>query len=106
MNSKIKFFLILILSSLFLITSCGVKEEKGEDDTTPPVIKEITPVSSPTTNKANAYTFNSSESGNITVGGSCSLSNYYSSASSGDNQIVLEVSIARFYFQIAKINII
>jgi len=43
----------------------------GSTDTTPPVIAEVTPITTPTTNTTPYYTFSSSEAGTITYGGSC-----------------------------------
>ncbi len=43
----------------------------GSTDTTPPVIAEVTPITTPTTNTTPNYTFSSSEAGTITYGGSC-----------------------------------
>ena len=50
----------------------GDTETGGEStDTTPPVIEEITPITTPTTVTRPYYTFSSSEAGTITYGGSC-----------------------------------
>jgi hypothetical protein len=43
----------------------------GSTDTTPPVIAEVTPITTPTTDTTPDYTFSSSEAGTITYGGSC-----------------------------------
>jgi len=43
----------------------------GSTDTTPPVIAEVTPITTPTTDTTPYYTFSSSEAGTITYGGSC-----------------------------------
>jgi len=43
----------------------------GSTDTTPPVIAEVTPITTPTTDTTPDYTFSSSEEGTITYGGSC-----------------------------------
>lgn len=54
-------------------------------DTTAPVLSEVTPVTTPTTNTTPSYTFSSSEGGTISYGGSCSSAT--SSASIGNNTI-------------------
>ena len=41
------------------------------NDTTPPVIEEISGITTPTTDTTPDYTFSSSEAGPITYGGSC-----------------------------------
>ncbi len=43
----------------------------GSTDTTPPVIAEVTPITTPTTDTTPDYTFSSSEAGTMTYGGSC-----------------------------------
>ena len=61
----------IILISLFSLTifSCAKEEEK---DTTAPVIAEVYPVRTPTSDPSPDYTFSSDEAGTITYGGSCS----------------------------------
>jgi len=59
--------------------------EVEEGDNTPPVLTEVTPVSSPTNDPTPDYTFNTTEAGTITYGGDCSSST--TSAVSGDNTI-------------------
>jgi hypothetical protein len=54
-------------------------------DTTPPTVTEVTPVSSPTNDNTPSYTFNTTEGGNITYGGSCSSATAV--AISGNNTI-------------------
>ena len=56
-------------------------------DTTAPILKEVTAVTTPTTDTTPNYTFSSSEAGTITYGGSCSSSN--KNAISGNNTITL-----------------
>ena len=51
------------------------------------VLKEVTAITTPTTNTTPSYTFSSTESGAITYGGSCSSST--TSAISGNNFITL-----------------
>ncbi len=50
-----------------------------------PILTEITPVSSPTTDNTPNYTFNSTEAGIISYGGSCSSAD--TTAEAGDNTI-------------------
>lgn len=50
-----------------------------------PVIAEVTPVPTPSTNTTPSYTFSSTESGSITYGGACSSGT--TSASAGNNAI-------------------
>ena len=59
------FYIILI--SLFSLTvfSCA----KEEDEEKAPVIAEVTPVTTPTSNPTPAYTFSSTKAGTITYGG-------------------------------------
>jgi len=75
----------IILIFLFGLTifSCAKKEE--EKDTTAPVIAEVYPVTTPTSDSSPNYTFSSTEAGTITYGGSCS--SVTTSATSGNNTI-------------------
>ena len=57
----------------------------GSTDTTPPVIAEVTAITTPTSDSTPDYTFSSTEAGTITYGGSCSSSR--TSAISGNNYI-------------------
>ncbi len=57
----------------------------GSTDTTPPVIAEVTAVTTPTNDSTPDYTFSSTEAGTITYGGSCSSSR--TSAISGNNYL-------------------
>ena|GEM_PF-4095289 len=54
-------------------------------DETPPIIAEVTPVSSPSSDNTPDYTFSSDEAGTIAYGGDCSSST--TTASSGNNTI-------------------
>ncbi len=54
-------------------------------DKTAPIISEITPVTTPTTDDTPSYTFTTDDSGTITYGGSCSSAS--TSATSGSNTI-------------------
>ncbi|SVE17187.1 uncharacterized protein METZ01_LOCUS470041, partial [marine metagenome] len=60
---------------------------KPGPDTTAPILKEVTAVTTPTTDTTPNYTFSSSEAGTITYGGSCSSS--IKKAKSGNNTITL-----------------
>ena len=81
--------LYIILISLFSLTvfSCSDDKEESTDDTTAPVIAEVTAVTTPTIDTTPNYTFSSDEAGTITYGGSCSSST--TSAISGNNTITL-----------------
>jgi hypothetical protein len=62
------------LSLGITLQSTGTDTNTGggsTDDSTPPVIAEVTPITTPTTNTTPYYTFSSSEAGTITYGGSC-----------------------------------
>ena len=67
---------------------CGGGEHGGTD-TTAPVIAEVYPVTTPTSDSTPDYTFSSTKDGTITYGGSCSSSKTY--AYSGNNTITLDV---------------
>ncbi len=54
-------------------------------DTTAPVISEVTPVSTPTSDNTPNYTFTTNEAGTISYGGDCSSAT--TSASSGSNTV-------------------
>lgn len=54
-------------------------------DSAGPILSEVTPISSPTSDDTPSYTFSSSETGTITYGGDCSSST--TSASSGNNTV-------------------
>ena len=74
--------LYIILISLFSLTifSCAKEEEKKA-----PVIAEVYPVTTPTSDPSPNYTFSSTKAGTITYGGSCSSGT--TSATSGNNTI-------------------
>ena len=61
----------MILLSLFSLTviSCAKEEEKK---TEAPVIAEVYPVTTPTSDSTPDYTFSSTKDGTISYGGSCS----------------------------------
>ena len=64
-------FLYIILISLFSFTviSCAEKEEEKKEG---PVLTEVYPVTTPTSDPSPDYTFSSTKAGTITYGGSCS----------------------------------
>jgi len=70
------------LSGSLTITSFTVS---SSNDTTAPVIAEVTAVTNPTNDKTPDYTFSSTEAGTITYGGSCSSST--TSATTDNNTI-------------------
>jgi len=74
--------LYIILISLFsvILTSCAKEEEKEG-----PVLTEVYPVTTPTSDPSPNYTFSSTKAGTITYGGSCSSGT--TSATSGNNTI-------------------
>ncbi|MBI2600716.1 hypothetical protein HYW42_02075 [Candidatus Daviesbacteria bacterium] len=62
-------------------------------DSTAPILREVTPVTSPTNNTSPEYTFNSSEAGTLNVAGerdNCSTSNI--GAEAGNNTITLDLA--------------
>ena len=61
----------LSLGITLLSTGTDTNTGGGSTDTTPPVIAEVTPITTPTTDTTPDYTFSSSEAGTITYGGSC-----------------------------------
>ena len=68
-----------------LESTTDTNTDGGSTDTTPPVIAEVTPITTPTSNSTPDYTFSSTEAGTITYGGSCSSGT--TSAISGNNYI-------------------
>ena len=66
-----KKILHIILISLFslILTSCADKEEEKKEG---PVLTEVYPVTTPTSDPSPNYTFSSTKAGTITYGGSCS----------------------------------
>jgi hypothetical protein len=57
--------------TLIKIAGTGTDTGGGSTDTTPPVITEVIPITTPTTDTTPDYTFSSSEAGTIIYGGSC-----------------------------------
>ena len=78
--NKILHIILIFLFSL-TIFSCAKEEEKKEG----PVLTEVYPVTTPTSDPSPNYTFSSTKAGTITYGGSCSSGT--TSATSGNNTI-------------------
>ncbi len=85
---KKDFNYFFIASVCLLLNSCSEDDSPFFDvDTTPPVITEVTAVTTPSNDNTPDYTFSSTESGYLYFEGSCSSST--TSVSSGDNTITL-----------------
>jgi len=76
--------------TLIQVAGTGTDTGGGSTDTTPPVIVEVTPITTPTTVTTPDYTFSSSEAGTITYGGSCGTAgSATTNAIVGHNLIIL-----------------
>ena len=84
MKNYLIYYLFITLSIIVNSCSEGFKEEYSKFSL---VLKEVTAITTPTTDTTPDYTFSSTESGAITYGGSCSSST--TSAISGNNTITL-----------------
>jgi len=84
MKNYLIYYLLITLSIIVNSCSEGFKEEYLKISI---VLKEVTAITTPTTDTTPDYTFSSTESGAITYGGSCSSST--TSAISGNNTITL-----------------
>ena len=84
MKNYLLYYLLITLSIIVNSCSEGFKEEYSKFSL---VLKEVTAITTPTTDTTPDYTFSSTESGAITYGGSCSSSTTY--AISGNNTITL-----------------
>ena len=73
--------------TLIQVPGTGTETGGGSTDTTPPVIAEVTPITTPTTDTTPDYTFSSSEAGNITYGGTCETAGSATTAIVGHNLI-------------------
>ena len=82
MKNYLIYYLFITLSIFLNSCSEGFKEEYLKISI---VLKEVTAITTPTTDTTPDYTFSSTESGAITYGGSCSSST--TSAISGNNTI-------------------
>ena len=78
---------LLIIFTIFLLTSCIKREDGVDTAATAPIIAEVTAVTTPTNDSTPNYTFSSTEAGTITYGGSCSSSTTIAIA--GNNTITL-----------------
>ena len=79
--NKILYIVLISLLSLTVISCADKEEEKTEA----PVIAEVYPVTTPTSDPSPNYTFSSTKAGTITYGGSCSSGT--TSATIGNNTI-------------------
>ena len=93
-RKNIKKLLHIILISLFslILTSCADKEEEKKEG---PVLTEVYPVTTPTSDPSPNYTFSSTKAGTMTYGGSCSSGT--TSATSGRNTITFTTLSAGTY---------
>ena len=82
MKNYLIYYVFITLSIIVNSCSEGVQEEYSIISI---VLKEVTAITTPTTDTTPDYTFSSTESGAITYGGSCSSST--TSAISGNNTI-------------------
>ena len=94
------YWLVLVLMPLLLLTDCGDLEPDPDtgtetDDTTAPIIEQVTAIASPTSSSTPDYTFSSTESGTITYGGSCYSSTII--ANSGNNTIIFNALSDGYY---------
>ena len=84
MKNYLLYYLLITLSIIVNSCSEGFKEEYLKISI---ALKEVTPITTPTTDTTPDYTFSSTESGTITYGGSCSSSTTI--ATTGNNTITL-----------------
>jgi len=84
MKNYLLYYLLITLSIIVNSCSEGFKEEYSKIFI---VLKEVTAITTPTTDTTPDYTFSSTESGAITYGGSCSSSTTI--ATTGNNTITL-----------------
>jgi len=84
MKNYLIYYLLITLSIIVNSCSEGFKEEYSKFYI---ALKEVTAITTPTTDTTPDYTFSSTESGALTYGGSCSSST--TSAISGNNTITL-----------------
>ena len=84
MKNYLTYYLFIILSIIGNSCSADFNEKYVKNSI---VLKEVTAITTPTTNTTPSYTFSSTESGAITYGGSCFSST--TSAISGNNFITL-----------------
>jgi len=84
MKNYLLYYLLITLSIIVNSCSEGFKEEYSKISI---VLKEVTAITTPTTDTTPDYTFSSTESGANTYGGSCSSSTTI--ATTGNNTITL-----------------
>ena len=84
MKNYLIYYVFITLSIIVNSCSEGFKEEYSKFYI---VLKEVTAITTPTTDTTPDYTFSSNESGAITYGGSCSSSTTI--ATTGNNSITL-----------------
>jgi len=88
-NSVIQKFLVFVFFGI-VASGCALEDDPSiaaKKDIAKPTLTEVTAVTTPTSDNTPNYTFNSTESGTITYGGSCSSST--TSVTSGNNTITL-----------------
>lgn len=73
------------VTASFSVTTSGCGGGGGGGDSTAPTLSQVTAVTTPTNDTTPSYTFNTTEAGTITYGGSCSSAT--TSATSGNNTI-------------------
>ena len=78
---------LLIILSIFLLTSCLKRDDDVDTAAIAPIIAEVTAVTTPTNDSTPNYTFSSTEAGTITYGGTCSSST--TTAIAGNNTVTL-----------------
>ena len=96
-NSVIQKIVLFVFFGI-VASGCALEDDpsvKAKKDIEKPTLTEVTAVSSPTSDSTPNYTFNSTEAGTITYGGSCSSST--TSAISGNNTITLVSLSERTY---------
>ena len=101
MKNYLIYYLLITLSIIVNSCSEGFKEEYSKFYI---VLKEVTAITTPTTDATPDYTFSSNESGALTYGGSCSSSTTI--AISGNNTITLSSLSVGTYIRISKIGFI
>ena len=92
MKNYLIYYLFITLSIIVNSCSEGFKEEYLKISV---VLKEVTAITTPTTDTTPDYTFSSTESGAITYGGSCSSSTTI--ATTGNNTITLNTLSVETY---------
>lgn len=73
----------------------GAYESEASADTTDPILAEVTPVSTPSSNQAPVYVFSSDEAGTVTYGGDCGNGSL-STAVVGNNTVEWNLGIGTY----------